>query len=201
LAGLIERYLDLVVLGGARVFLLGPADAFVEFGGVFGPSWFDKAIGELLQRGLKGCCLCVVDRLILTRGIAVRVVNYSLDGVDNAENICRLVTTILDPQAAPAEELAALYHERWEIESALDELKTHLRGSRIVLRSRTPDLVRQEFYGLLMLHYAVHGVMHEAAIKADIDPDRSSFLHAVRVIRRKCLAAGAVPPSGPSGMA
>lgn len=141
------------------------------------------------------------DRRQKTRGIAVRAVNYSLDGVDDAENIYRLVTTILDPQAAPAEDLAALYHERWEIESALDELKTHLRGSRIVLRSRTPDLVRQEFYGLLMLHYAVRGVMHEAAIKADIDPDRLSFLHAVRVIRRKCLAAGAIPPSGPSGMA
>jgi len=57
------------------------------------------------------------------------------------------VTTILGPAAAPAEQLAALYHERWEIETALDELKTHLRGSKIVLRSKTPDLVRQEFYG------------------------------------------------------
>ncbi|HUM08310.1 MAG TPA: IS4 family transposase [Acidocella sp.] len=141
------------------------------------------------------------DRRHKSKGIAVRVVNYSLDGVDGAEDIYRLVTTILDAQAAPAEELAALYHERWEIETALGELKTHLRGSRIVLRSRTSDLVRQEFYGLLMLHYAVRGVMHEAAIKADIDPDRLSFLHAVRVIRRKCLAAGAIPPSGQAGVA
>jgi len=141
------------------------------------------------------------DRRHKRKGIAVRVINYSLDGVDGAEDLYRLVTTILDPEAAPAEELAALYHERWEIETAFDELKTHLRGSRIVLRSRTPDLVRQEFYGLLMLHYAVRGVMHEAAIKADIDPDRLSFLHAVRVIRRKCLAAGAIPPSGPNRMA
>ncbi len=141
------------------------------------------------------------DRRQKTSGIAVRVVNYTLDGVEGAEEIYRLVTTILDPEAASAEELAALYHERWEIESAFDELKTHLRGARIVLRSRTPDLVRQEFYGLLMLHYAVRGVMHEAAIKGDVDPDRLSFLHAVRVIRRKCLAAGAIPPSGPSGLA
>lgn len=141
------------------------------------------------------------DRRHKRKGIAVRVINYSLDGVDGAEDIYRLVTTILDPEAAPAEELAALYHERWEIETALGELKTHLRGSRIVLRSRTPDLVRQEFYGMLMLHYAVRGVMHEAAIKADIDPDRLSFLHAVRVIRRKCLAAGSIPPSGPNRMA
>jgi hypothetical protein len=111
------------------------------------------------------------------------------------------VTTILDPEAAPARELAALYHERWEIETALDELKTHLRGARIVLHSRTPDLVRQEFHGLMMLHFAVRGVMHEAALKADIDPDRLSFVHAVRVIRRKLLAAGGVPPSGPRQMA
>jgi len=138
--------------------------------------------------------LSAKDRRHKTRGIAVRVVDYNLDGVDGAEDIYRLVTTIMDPAAAPAEELAALYHERWEIESALDELKTHLRGSRIILRSRTPDLVRQEFYGLLMLHYAVRGVMHEAALKADIDPDRLSFLHAVRVIRRKFLAAGAISP-------
>lgn len=141
------------------------------------------------------------DRRHRSRGVAVRVVNYTLDGVEEAEDIYRLVTTILDPQAAPAQELAALYQERWEIETALDELKTHLRGSRIVLRSRTPDLVRQEFYGLMMLHYAVRSVMHEAAVKADIDPDRLSFLHAVRVIRRKFIAAGAIPPSPTSGMA
>lgn len=141
------------------------------------------------------------DRRHKSRGVAVRVVNYSLEGVAGAEDIYRLVTTILDTEAAPAKELAALYHERWEIETALDELKTHLRGSRIVLRSRTPDLVRQEFYGLMMLHYAVRGVMHEAAIKADIDPDRLSFLHAVRVIRRKFIAARAIPPSGQNSMA
>lgn len=141
------------------------------------------------------------DRRRKTNGIAVRVVNYALDGVAGAEDLYRIVTTILDPEAAPARELAALYHERWEIETALDELKTHLRGAKIVLRSKTPDLVRQEFHGLMMLHFAVRGVMHEAALKADIDPDRLSFVHAVRVIRRKFLAAGGVPPSGPRQMA
>ncbi len=118
------------------------------------------------------------DRRHKSRGVAVHVVNYSLDGVDGAEDIYRLVTTILDADAAPAHQFAALYHERWKIETAFDELKTHLRGSWIILRSRTPDLVRQEFYGLMMLHYAVRGVMHEAAIKAGIDLDRLSFLHA-----------------------
>ena len=83
------------------------------------------------------------DRRRKTNAIAVRVVNYTLDGVEGAEDLYRLVTTILNPEAAPARELAALYHERWEIETALDELKTHLRGARIVLRSKTPDLVRQ----------------------------------------------------------
>ena len=88
-----------------------------------------------------------------TNGVKVRVIDYCLDGVADAEPIYRLVTTILDHKKAPAAQLAALYHERWEIETALDELKTHLRGAKIVLRSKTPDLVRQEFYGLMMAHF------------------------------------------------
>jgi hypothetical protein len=127
-------------------------------------------------------------------GVLVRVIDYRLEGIADAEPIYRLVTTILDPERAPAHELAALYHERWEIETALDELKTHLRGARIVLRSKTPNLVRQEFYGLMMAHFAIRSLIHEAALKADEDPDRLSFLHAVRVVRRKLPAAGAVPP-------
>jgi hypothetical protein len=130
-----------------------------------------------------------------TNGAKVRVIDYSLDGVADAEPIYRLVTTILDHKKAPAAQLAALYHERWEIETALDELKTHLRGAKIVLRSKTPDLVRQEFYGLMMAHFAIRGLMHEAALKADDDPDRLSFLHAVRVIRRKLPRFAAIPPS------
>jgi IS4 transposase len=125
----------------------------------------------------------------------VRVIEYRLEGVKGAEPSYRLLTTILDPDEAPAEELAALYHERWEIEGALDELKTHLRGAQIVLRSKTPDLVRQEFYGLLLAHFAVRGLMHEAALAAGEDPDRLSFLHAVRVIRRKLPLYPAIPPS------
>ena len=135
------------------------------------------------------------DRRHKTNGVKVRVIDYRLDGVADAEPTYRLVTTILDHDKAPAQELAALYHERWEIESALDELKTHLRGANIVLRSKTPDLVRQEFYGLMMAHFAIRGLMHEAALKADKDPDRLSFLHAVRVIRRKLPAFLAIPPS------
>lgn len=133
-------------------------------------------------------------------GAVVRVIEYRLERVEGAEPIYRLLTTILDHEAAPAAELAALYHERWEIETALDELKTHLRGSKIVLRSKTPDLVRQEFYGLMMAHFAVRGLMHEAALKADEDPDRLSFLHAVRVVRRKLAPFASFPPTGQEGL-
>ncbi len=129
-----------------------------------------------------------------TNGHVLRVIDYRLEGIEGSEPIYRLATTILDAAKAPAGELAALYHERWEIETAFDELKTHLRGAKIVLRSKTPDLVRQEFYGLLMAHFAIRGLMHEAALKANEDPDRLSLLHAVRVIRRKMAVYGAIPP-------
>lgn len=135
-----------------------------------------------------------------TNGIAVRVIDYRLEGIEGSEPIYRLATTILDPDKAPASELAALYHQRWEIETAFDELKTHLRGAQIVLRSKTPDLVRQEFYGLMMAHFAIRGLMHEAALKAGQDPDRLSFLHAVRVVRRKLPAYHAIPPSEEEGI-
>ncbi len=95
------------------------------------------------------------DRRHNTHGVTVRVIEYQLQDVPGSEPIYRLLTTVLDHQQAPAQELAALYHERWEIETALDELKTHLRGARIVLRSKTPELVRQEFYGLLLAHFAI----------------------------------------------
>ena len=140
------------------------------------------------------------DRRHQTAGVAVRVIDYQLEGVTDAEPLYRLVTTLLDPAEAPATELAALYHERWEIETALAELKTHLRGARIVLRSKTPDLVRQECYGLLLAHFAVRSLMHDAALRAQVDPDRLSFVHAVRVVRRKLARAVAIPPSGPDSV-
>jgi len=141
------------------------------------------------------------DRRHRRRGIPVRVIEYALEGVEEADPLYRLVTTILDHEAAPAQELAALYPERWEIETALDELKTHLRGgAHIVLRSKTPDLVRQEFWGFLLAHFAVRGLMHEAALAAGEDPDRLSFTHAVRVIRRKLPQLAAFPPSAVEGV-
>lgn len=138
---------------------------------------------------------CEKERRHDQNGIVVRVIEYRLEGIANAEPLYRLVTTILVPEQAPAKELAALYHDRWEIENSLDELKTHLRGAKIVLRSKKPDLVSQEFYGFMMAHFAIRGLMHEAAQKGDVDPDRLSFVHAVRVIRRKLATFVALPPS------
>jgi len=133
--------------------------------------------------------------------IRVRVIEYQLEGVPNAAPRYRIITTILDPQVAPARELAALYHERWEVEILLDEFKTHLRGgSQVLLRSKTPHLVRQEVYGLLLAHYTVRAVMHEAALQAEEDPDRISFLHTVRVLRRKLPQAASFPPSAPAAV-
>jgi hypothetical protein len=148
-----------------------------------------------------GSCLTTIypsekNRRHRAEGVRVRVIEYRLEGIADAEPLYRLVTTILDPAQAPAADLAALYHERWEIEGALAELKTHLRGAGVVLRSKTPALVRQEFWGLLLAHFAVRGLMHEAALRADEDPDRLSFLHAVRVVRRKLPLFAALPPSG-----
>ena len=156
---------------------------------------------EIIERLPDGSYLTKIypttkDRRHDTNGIIVRAIDYKLKNVPGAEPLYRLITTILDPALAPASELAALYHERWEIETAFDELKTHLRGGRIVLRSKIPDLVVQEFYGLIMAHFAIRGLMHEAALKADLDPDQLSFVHSVRVIRRKLPIFHSIPPSG-----
>jgi len=128
--------------------------------------------------------------------IQVRVVEYRVKNPDGEDQDIRLITSILDWTAAPAAELAQLYHERWEFETVLDEFKTHLRGASTGLRSQTPELVRQEVYGMLLAHFALRGLMHEAAVHAGRDPDRISFIHAVRVVRRTLPRFAALPPSG-----
>lgn len=128
-------------------------------------------------------------------GQVVRVVDYALqNSATPTQDNYRLITNILDPQAAPALELAALYHERWEIEGVFDEFKTHLRANSTVLRSKTPELVQQELWGLLLAHFAIRQLMAQAAWARELDPDRLSFIHAVRVIKRKMPQAAAIPP-------
>ena len=124
----------------------------------------------------------------------VRVITYRLNGCDETYV---LATTLSDPVATPAAELAALYHERWEIETAYDEVKTHLLGSGAALRSKTPELVLQEIDGLMLAHHAVRHLVYEAARTVGEDPDRLSFIHAVQVLRRRIINPGVFPPNPP----
>jgi hypothetical protein len=127
--------------------------------------------------------------------VTLRVIEYALPGLDDAQPRYRLLTTLLDPKQAPSMELAALYHQRWEIESVFDELKTHLLQSRRVLRSKTPELVRQEFYGWVLAHYAVRWLLHQGATDHRIPHAELSFKGHVELLRRTQPQSGAFPPS------
>ncbi len=143
------------------------------------------------------------DRRARRGGESARVVEYELKDPAQGEEDqrYRLITTILDPEQAPASELAALYPERWEIEGMLDELKTHQRGPRAVLRSKRPDGVYQEAYGYLCTHYAIRRLMHDAALRADLDPDRLSFIRSLRAARRSTRTHPGFFPPQPRGRA
>jgi hypothetical protein len=129
--------------------------------------------------------------------VAVRVVDYRLEdpGRPGEPEGYRLITTIADPERAPAAELPALYPQRWELETALDELKTHQRGPGVVLRSRDPDGVRQEIWAHLLVHYAIRTLMHQAALDAEVDPDRLSFTRSLHIARRQVTSQAAFSPS------
>ena len=123
------------------------------------------------------------------------VAGFAVDGArEFLRGGYRLVTNILDPEAAPALELAALYHERLEIDGVFDELKTHLRSNSTVLRSKTPELVQQEVWALLLAHFAIRQPMTQAAWPRELDPDRLSFTQAARVIKLKMPQAANIPP-------
>lgn len=133
-----------------------------------------------------------------TEAVVVRVVDYDIDDGRSADAIgpFRLFTTILDPAEVTATDVAAAYAQRWEIESIFDELKTHQRGSKVVLRSKSPALVQQEIWGHLCCHYAIRTLMLAAAHDAEVDPDRVSFVAALRIIRRSLSQARGFSPSG-----
>jgi len=106
----------------------------------------------------------------------------------------RLLTSPLNPGRAPAHELAELYLERWEIAHAFDELKTHRRGPKAVLRSKTPTGAVQEAHGLLLRHYAIRSIMHEAALQTDLDTDCLSFLRSLRAARKSVRQQAGLSP-------
>jgi hypothetical protein len=127
-------------------------------------------------------------------GIPVRVIEYEVTNRDGKGEIFCLTTTIMDPADASAAELAAAYQERWEFESSLDEIKTHQRGRGGVLRSKSPEMIRQEIWAFLLTHYAIRHLMCEAADQAGKDPDRLSFTRSLRVIRRQVTGQAALSP-------
>jgi hypothetical protein len=126
--------------------------------------------------------------------VRVRVVGYTIEDGRDPTGEFRLITTLLDHHKAPAKDLAASYAQRWEIETAFDELKTHHRGARAVLRSKSPELITQEIWGHLCCHYAIRSLMFDAAAHAGHDPDRVSFVAALRISRRSIAQQGAFPP-------
>ena len=125
----------------------------------------------------------------------VRVIEYTLDGIPDAEVSYRLITNWMGEDAPAVVELAALYHRRWTIEQSFHELKTHLADRKVILRSKTPELVRQEFYALLLAHAAIRKLKSEAADHTQQSAGDLSFVHAVRVLQRRLPSVGAIPPS------
>jgi len=162
-------------------------------------SYSSMVINRQIRRGTR-------DRLIEAarlgedldpeQAVRVRVIEYVVPDREGSRpgDAIVLITTITDPTQAPAEALAAAYHQRWEHETGNDQLKTHLRGPGKILRSRKPDTVRQEIYGYLLTHYAISALICRAATEADIDPDRVKFLRTVRILRRRVTDPAAFSP-------
>jgi hypothetical protein len=137
------------------------------------------------------------------RRVPVRVIVYTLDRdpdtgraiPESKRETYRLITTILDPAHAPADELAALYGQRWEHETLLDEIKIHQQDKRLVLRSKLPERVEQEVWGILAVHRALRKLIHDAALTEGLDPDRLSFTHTVKIVRRQVVRRAVFSPA------
>ncbi len=121
------------------------------------------------------------------------MIEHILEGVEGAEPLYRLVTTILDHDLSPVRELASLDHERWEIETPYGEFREILPGKQQFLWGQGPKTATQEFHAPMLAHFATRKVMREAAAEEGIDPDRLSFSHTVRVLRRLVPIRAALP--------
>lgn len=164
-------------------------------------TWIAEICKKTVQGGKARIPLDKIGNIRLATHIKVRVVEYQIAGHrgdDGNSETFRLMTTILDPDDASAVELANAYHQRWEIETAFHELEIQLLGTT-GLRSKKPDMVEQEFWGLLVSHYAVRSFMHEAADTVDIDPDRISFTRTLNIIRRQVTDPAAFSPRNHPG--
>ena len=165
---------DLLVTGEGQILRHTGDGSFVTL--LFAPGMTPAARRALLVRAKAG------HELDPTRVRFARVVEYDITDRGSGDLIC-LLTTILDPREAPALALAECYHQRWEHEGANKEVKTQLRGPGKILRSQSPDMVRQELYGYLIAHYAVSAMICQAATETGVDPDRVKFTQTVRLVR------------------
>ncbi|MEW1883277.1 IS4 family transposase [Rhodococcus sp. NPDC080181] len=145
------------------------------------PSKRQSAIRKSSRRSSRGD-ITAENQYLLDHGVPCRVVEYEVEGSDEPY---RVITTLRDHAAIPAMEIAALYHERWEVENVFDEIEVHQIGHGRVLRSKSPELVKQEIWGVLLAHYSVRKLVHKASGVAEIDPDRLSFIRALRIVRRQ----------------
>lgn len=153
----------------------------------------DRSYLSEIHSGKKGALARSAPR------IPVRVIEYTIKVGGKVESY-RMITTLLSMRNATAMELARLYERRWNIESSLQEMKTWLRGRRVLLRSRLPVLVKQDFYGLLLAYFGVRCLMHEAALEKDIEPTSISFLHALNLVIQRLPEAVAFSPSGQAAL-
>jgi hypothetical protein len=138
---------------------------------------------------------CAGEQIGQDQARIVRAAEYTVPdrGGEDSELIC-VITTLLDPAALTAAEMAFACHQRWEHESGLDEIKTHLRAAGGILRSQSPELAGQEMWGILLAHHAIRELMCRAADEAGRDPDQVSFIRTVRLVRRQTGEPAAFPP-------
>ena len=134
------------------------------------------------------------EQLINRTATIVRVVEYQVEDRETNGEMYTLITTLLDPTMAPAVELAALYHRRWEFELTFDEIEIHQTGGNRVLRSKSPEMVKQEIWSLLLTHYAIRHLMAQAADTVEYDSERLSFIRSIRAIRRRVNGTAGFSP-------